>query len=289
MCESPEPPNQLLPRNRARQTPRAPATPHGPRPPSVACAEGPRLRTSKTVRGAWAMCIAVERGVTLSRPAAESWSAGVSDPEWTAGSGPEFRRLVRIDARICTSDAITDAVRRIIKHGDNITHRQIPCQDRSRSPRWPPPGTAAGRRLSWRRPGAPRARVCCARPPRPAGSRSARRMSRATRATHFIRADDRFQVRALRLRLPAAVGPSSTLYFSNLQGVGGGEGGIRTHVPVTRQDAFEAPPLRPLRYLSATERGRRGTVGWAICTAVSVSLSVRPLRSGWQPGCGLIQ
>ena len=30
----------------------------------------------------------------------------------------------------------------------------------------------------------------------------------------------------------------------------GGEGGIRTHVPVTRQDAFEAPPLRPLRYLS---------------------------------------
>ena len=32
---------------------------------------------------------------------------------------------------------------------------------------------------------------------------------------------------------------------------GGGEGGIRTHVPVTRQDAFEAPPLRPLRYLSS--------------------------------------
>ena len=31
----------------------------------------------------------------------------------------------------------------------------------------------------------------------------------------------------------------------------GGEGGIRTPVPVTRQDAFEAPPLRPLRYLSA--------------------------------------
>ena len=31
----------------------------------------------------------------------------------------------------------------------------------------------------------------------------------------------------------------------------GGEGGIRTHVPVSRQDAFEAPPLRPLRYLSA--------------------------------------
>src|ERR1700730_13298014 len=33
----------------------------------------------------------------------------------------------------------------------------------------------------------------------------------------------------------------------------GGEGGIRTHVPVTRQDAFEAPPLRPLRYLSGRQ------------------------------------
>src|SRR4029450_677900 len=33
----------------------------------------------------------------------------------------------------------------------------------------------------------------------------------------------------------------------------GGEGGIRTHVPLTGQDAFEAPPLRPLRYLSAEE------------------------------------
>ena len=39
------------------------------------------------------------------------------------------------------------------------------------------------------------------------------------------------------------------LCVSNLQI--GGEGGIRTHVPLTRQDAFEAPPLRPLRYLSA--------------------------------------
>ena len=36
----------------------------------------------------------------------------------------------------------------------------------------------------------------------------------------------------------------------------GGEGGIRTHVPVTRQDAFEAPPLRPLRYLSGRVRAR---------------------------------
>src|SRR5262245_20011749 len=31
----------------------------------------------------------------------------------------------------------------------------------------------------------------------------------------------------------------------------GGEGGIRTHVPVSRQIAFEAIPVRPLRYLSA--------------------------------------
>ncbi len=42
----------------------------------------------------------------------------------------------------------------------------------------------------------------------------------------------------------AAIRPSES------EGVGG-EGGIRTHVPVTRQDAFEASPLRPLRYLSA--------------------------------------
>ena len=38
----------------------------------------------------------------------------------------------------------------------------------------------------------------------------------------------------------------------------GGEGGIRTHVPVTRQDAFEAPPLRPLRYLSGRVAVRTG-------------------------------
>ena len=35
-----------------------------------------------------------------------------------------------------------------------------------------------------------------------------------------------------------------------LKSKAGGEGGIRTHVPLTGQDAFEAPPLRPLRYLS---------------------------------------
>ena len=42
------------------------------------------------------------------------------------------------------------------------------------------------------------------------------------------------------------------LEFNILPSIDGGEGGIRTHVPVSRQDAFEAPPLRPLRYLSAT-------------------------------------
>src|SRR5450759_2309011 len=41
-----------------------------------------------------------------------------------------------------------------------------------------------------------------------------------------------------------------TFKYNNLLHVNGGEGGIRTPVPITRQDAFEAPPLRPLRYLS---------------------------------------
>src|SRR6185436_15629365 len=36
--------------------------------------------------------------------------------------------------------------------------------------------------------------------------------------------------------------------------MGFGEGGIRIHVPVTRQHAFEARPLRPLRYLSVRNR-----------------------------------
>src|SRR3954451_17764567 len=43
---------------------------------------------------------------------------------------------------------------------------------------------------------------------------------------------------------------SKLLRRNNLSRKNGGEGGIRTPVPVTRQDAFEAPPLRPLRYLS---------------------------------------
>jgi hypothetical protein len=45
----------------------------------------------------------------------------------------------------------------------------------------------------------------------------------------------------------------------------GGEGGIRTHVPVTRQDAFEAPPLRPLRYLSV----------WVACSVADLLLYAR--------------
>ena len=48
----------------------------------------------------------------------------------------------------------------------------------------------------------------------------------------------------------------------------GGEGGIRTHVPLTGQDAFEAPPLRPLRYLSPRPLASRSTpkagVGWTL-------------------------
>ena len=43
----------------------------------------------------------------------------------------------------------------------------------------------------------------------------------------------------------------STLAYFYVDDIVGGEGGIRTHVPVTRQTAFEAVPLRPLRYLSA--------------------------------------
>ena len=42
------------------------------------------------------------------------------------------------------------------------------------------------------------------------------------------------------------------LIINHLARINGGEGGIRTHVPVARQDAFEAPPLRPLRYLSVS-------------------------------------
>jgi hypothetical protein len=48
----------------------------------------------------------------------------------------------------------------------------------------------------------------------------------------------------------------------------GGEGGIRTHVPVTRQDAFEAPPLRPLRYLSVTYSAQAPSGGLRCALAV---------------------
>ena len=51
---------------------------------------------------------------------------------------------------------------------------------------------------------------------------------------------------------PTYTKPFDLLVKGNETGIGG-EGGIRTHVPVTRQDAFEAPPLRPLRYLSVEE------------------------------------
>src|SRR6476620_12465179 len=46
-----------------------------------------------------------------------------------------------------------------------------------------------------------------------------------------------------------------TCPFAGMNQEIGGEGGIRTHLPLTRQDAFEAPPLRPLRYLAAMRAG----------------------------------
>ncbi len=56
----------------------------------------------------------------------------------------------------------------------------------------------------------------------------------------------------------------------------GGEGGIRTPVPLTGQDAFEAPPLRPLRYLSAE-------AGCAEPNAQFYLITGDPLRALWQP------
>jgi hypothetical protein len=55
----------------------------------------------------------------------------------------------------------------------------------------------------------------------------------------------------------------------------GGEGGIRTHVPVTRQDAFEAPPLRPLRYLSLRPTCWKRTLNY---TARKVGLKSHAVR-----------
>ena len=50
----------------------------------------------------------------------------------------------------------------------------------------------------------------------------------------------------------------------------GGEGGIRTHVPVTRQDAFEAPPLRPLRYLSINKRVLAQNYNCPVCRLLAL-------------------
>ena len=61
-------------------------------------------------------------------------------------------------------------------------------------------------------------------------------------------ADARWCKRALRVTVPG----------SERLAKDGGEGGIRTHVPLTGQDAFEAPPLRPLRYLSVSYFARWG-------------------------------
>src|SRR5438128_10640505 len=51
---------------------------------------------------------------------------------------------------------------------------------------------------------------------------------------------------------------------------GGGEGGIRTHVPVTRQHAFEARPLRPLRYLSVEEDCVKRTLNYSARRGVAL-------------------
>ena len=40
----------------------------------------------------------------------------------------------------------------------------------------------------------------------------------------------------------------------------GGDGGIRTHVPVPRQTHFECVPLRPLRYVSMEHLILKGSV-----------------------------
>jgi hypothetical protein len=68
----------------------------------------------------------------------------------------------------------------------------------------------------------------------------------------------------------------------------GGEGGIRTHVPVTRQDAFEAPPLRPLRYLSGSSaRGPhdpQGGLKTALYVRGGTSDYTSPRLSGLRPG-----
>ena len=60
----------------------------------------------------------------------------------------------------------------------------------------------------------------------------------------------------------------------------GGEGGIRTHVPLTRQDAFEAPPLRPLRYLSATLNAQFQIVAEAPVSANTTADDRRPMADG---------
>ena len=60
----------------------------------------------------------------------------------------------------------------------------------------------------------------------------------------------------------------------------GGEGGIRTHVPLTRQDAFEAPPLRPLRYLSAKVDRVEQTHQYSVTERLEASAALRlPTRA----------
>ncbi len=59
----------------------------------------------------------------------------------------------------------------------------------------------------------------------------------------------------------------------------GGDGGIRTHVPVTRQTLFESAPLRPLRYISIRYKtGNQSTIkSWDSARLGGFSL----LAGGW--------
>ncbi len=72
----------------------------------------------------------------------------------------------------------------------------------------------------------------------------------------------------------------SSLWATNDFIVNGGEGGIRTPVPVTRQDAFEAPPLRPLRYLSVYWRSRPSAARLGSSATLALRCSLRFVAFG---------
>ncbi len=79
----------------------------------------------------------------------------------------------------------------------------------------------------------------------------------ALQACSFNRSDTSPHARQETHRGQAA--RSSPPFLAGRDSSHGGEGGIRTHVGVAPQPAFEAGPLRPLRYLSSVERTPRPT------------------------------